>query len=115
MDEILFRIKELRQKLSYHAKLYYVYDAPEISDYEYDRLYAELLSLESAHPEYDDPESPTHRVGGKVWVIGAIVLLATAAAPAEISAGLMIGIVLAMAAAPLIYSYCFSRKKSKKE
>lgn len=65
MDEILFRIKELRQKLSYHAKLYYVYDAPEISDYEYDRLYAELLSLESAHPEYDDPESPTHRVGGK--------------------------------------------------
>ena len=55
MDEILFRIKELRQKLSYHAKLYYVYDAPEISDYEYDRLYAELLSLESAHPEYDDP------------------------------------------------------------
>ncbi len=65
MDEILFRIKELRQKLSYHARLYYVYDAPEISDYEYDRLYAELLSLESAHPEYDDPESPTHRVGGK--------------------------------------------------
>ncbi len=65
MDEILFRINELRRKLSYHAKLYYVYDAPEISDYEYDRLYAELLSLEAAHPEYDDPESPTHRVGGK--------------------------------------------------
>lgn len=57
----------------------------------------------------------THRFGGKVLVIGAIVLLATVLAPAEILAWLMIGIVLAMAAVPLIYSYCFSRKKSKKE
>ncbi len=65
MNEILSRITELRRSLSHHAKLYYVYDAPEISDYEYDRLYAELLSLEAEHPEYDDPESPTHRVGGK--------------------------------------------------
>ncbi len=65
MNDILSRITELRKTLSHHAKLYYVYDAPEISDYEYDRLYAELLSLESEHPEYDDPESPTHRVGGK--------------------------------------------------
>ncbi len=65
MNEVLSRITELRRSLSHHAKLYYVYDAPEISDYEYDRLYAELLSLEAEHPEYDDPESPTHRVGGK--------------------------------------------------
>ncbi len=65
MNEVLSRITELRSLLSHHAKLYYVYDAPEISDYEYDRLYAELLSLEAEHPEYDDPESPTHRVGGK--------------------------------------------------
>ncbi len=58
------RIKELRAELSRHAKLYYVYDAPEISDYEYDMLYAELLALEEAHPELFDPESPTQRVGG---------------------------------------------------
>ena len=58
------RIKELRAQLSYHAKLYYVYDAPQISDYEYDMLYAELLSLEEQHPELFDPESPTQRVGG---------------------------------------------------
>ncbi len=59
------RINELRCLLEHHAKLYYVYDAPEISDYEYDRLYYELVHLEEAHPELDDPASPTHRVGGK--------------------------------------------------
>lgn len=65
MNEILERIKELRATLSYHAKRYYVYDDPEISDFEYDRLYAELVRLEEAHPEYFDPTSPTCRVGGK--------------------------------------------------
>ncbi len=59
------RIEELRRALEHHAKLYYVYDAPEISDYEYDRLFYELVHLEEAHPELDDPASPTHRVGGK--------------------------------------------------
>ena len=38
----LLRIDELRKTLSYHAIRYYVYDSPEISDYEYDRMYAEL-------------------------------------------------------------------------
>ena len=65
MDKTIERIKKLRSELSHHAKLYYVYDAPEISDYEYDMMYAELLKLEAEHPELDDPESPTHRVGGK--------------------------------------------------
>ena len=65
MNEILERIKELRKTLSYHAKRYYVYDNPEISDFEYDRLYAELVRLEEEHPEYFDPTSPTCRVGGK--------------------------------------------------
>lgn len=65
MNEVLERIKELRETLSYHAKRYYVYDDPEISDFEYDRLYAELVRLEEAHPEYFDPTSPTCRVGGK--------------------------------------------------
>lgn len=57
-------IRKLRAKLTYHAKLYYVDDAPEISDFEYDRMYAELLKLEAEHPELDDPASPTKRVGG---------------------------------------------------
>ena len=65
MDHILDRIQKLRKELSHHAQLYYVYDAPVISDYEYDMMYAELKKLEGEHPEYDDPESPTHRVGGK--------------------------------------------------
>ncbi len=63
-DEIK-RIHELRAQLTKHAQLYYVYDAPEISDYEYDRLYAELVALEEKHPEDFDPASPTQRVGGK--------------------------------------------------
>ncbi len=58
------RIEELRKTLTYHAKLYYVFDAPEISDFEYDRLYAELLKLEEEYPELDSPDSPTKRVGG---------------------------------------------------
>ena len=65
MNEIFERIKELRKTLSYHAKRYYVYDNPEISDFEYDRLYAELVRLEEENPQYFDPTSPTNRVGGK--------------------------------------------------
>ena len=65
MEKIKERIEELRKSLSYHAQRYYVYDAPEISDYEYDMLYAELLRLEGEHPELFSPDSPTQRVGGK--------------------------------------------------
>lgn len=65
MNDVLSRITELRKTLTYHAKRYYVYDDPEISDFEYDRLYAELVRLEEEHPEYFDPTSPTCRVGGK--------------------------------------------------
>ena len=61
----LLRIDELRKTLSYHAIRYYVYDSPEISDYEYDRMYAELVRLEGENPDYFDPTSPTQRVGGK--------------------------------------------------
>ena len=64
MSAEIKRIHELREMLTKHARLYYVYDSPEISDYEYDRLYAELLSLEEKHPEDFDPTSPTQRVGG---------------------------------------------------
>lgn len=63
--EILARGEELRKFLNYHAQRYYVYDDPEISDYEYDMAYAELKALEESHPELYDPSSPTVRVGGK--------------------------------------------------
>ncbi len=64
-NEILEKIKKLRRELTHHAKLYYVYDSPEISDYEYDMMFAELKRLEAEHPELYDPESPTVRVGGQ--------------------------------------------------
>ena len=59
------RIDYLRTAIKYHSKRYYENDAPEISDFEYDRMFEELKSLEAAHPEYYDPTSPIHRVGGK--------------------------------------------------
>lgn len=65
MNEIKDRIEKLRRQVLYHAKRYYVDDDPEISDYDYDILYAELLRLEGEHPEFFDPASPTQRVGGK--------------------------------------------------
>ncbi len=64
MSDVKERIEKLRRQIAYHARRYYVEDAPEISDFEYDKLYAELLALEAEHPELDDPASPTHRVGG---------------------------------------------------
>jgi DNA ligase (NAD+) len=54
----------LREQLRHHAHLYYVLDAPEIPDAEYDRLFARLQELEAAHPELRTPDSPTQRVGG---------------------------------------------------
>ena len=62
---IFERIQKLRRELTHHARLYYVYDAPEISDYDYDMMFDELKRLEAEHPEFFDPESPTQRVGGK--------------------------------------------------
>ena len=59
------RIEALRAEIRYHAKKYYEEDAPEISDYEYDALYRELGELEAVYPEFDAPDSPTKRVGGK--------------------------------------------------
>ena len=65
MKALRARAEELRKELEYHSKQYYVYDNPVISDYEYDKLYYELVHLEEDYPELDDPASPTHRVGGK--------------------------------------------------
>ena len=58
-------IEELRERVRYHNRRYYVEDAPEISDAEYDTLYKELESLEAEHPELVTPDSPTQRVGGE--------------------------------------------------
>ena len=57
------RIETLRRTLEYHNFRYYVENNPVISDYEFDLLMRELQDLEQAHPELDDPNSPTHRVG----------------------------------------------------
>jgi DNA ligase (NAD+) len=57
-------IERLRAEVNRHNFLYYQQAAPEISDLEFDRLLKRLQELESQHPEYDSPDSPTHKVGG---------------------------------------------------
>jgi DNA ligase (NAD+) len=59
------RIEKLREQIRRHEYLYYVLDAPEIPDAEFDRLMQELKKLEAAHPELVTADSPTQRVGGK--------------------------------------------------
>ena len=58
-------IISLRRELERHNRLYYVEDAPEISDYEYDMLMQRLKALEAEHPELITPDSPTQKVGGE--------------------------------------------------
>ena len=62
--EIQKQIDELRREIEYHNKLYYVDDAPVISDFDYDMLMQRLIKLEEEHPELITPDSPTQRVGG---------------------------------------------------
>mgnify|MGYP000478529264 FL=1 len=64
-EEIEKKAELLRKKLRYHSYLYYVLDKPEISDFEFDKLYRELVDLEAAYPEIITSDSPTQRVGGK--------------------------------------------------
>lgn len=59
------RIEELRELIRYHNRLYYENDAPEISDFEYDKYLRELIELEKEFPIYLTPDSPTQKVGGK--------------------------------------------------
>ena len=59
------RVLALRSELEHHSRQYYVLDAPEITDPEYDRLFRELVDLESAHPDLQAADSPTQRVGGE--------------------------------------------------
>ena len=55
----------LRREVERHNRLYYDQAAPEVSDAEYDRLYDRLVVLETEHPEWIDPDSPTQKVGGR--------------------------------------------------
>lgn len=63
--DIKNEIERLRNEIEYHNRLYYVEDAPVISDYDYDMLMVQLIKLEDEHPELITPTSPTQRVGGK--------------------------------------------------
>lgn len=60
------RILQLQQQLNQYGYEYYVQDQPTVEDYIYDQLYAELVQLESKHPQLITPDSPTQRLGGKV-------------------------------------------------
>jgi len=62
-EEARKKIEELRKEINHHNYLYYVLNRPEISDAEYDRLMAELISLESQFPDLITPDSPTQKVG----------------------------------------------------
>ena len=62
------RAEELRRQINYHNDRYYNQDAPEISDYEYDKLLRELEQLEADYPALKTPDSPTQRVGGEASV-----------------------------------------------
>ncbi len=64
MEHIKTKIEELRKVVTYHSNLYYNQDAPEIPDYEYDKLLRELVILEEEYPQFKTPDSPTVRVGG---------------------------------------------------
>ena len=63
--DIQNELEKLRREINYHNKLYHVYDAPVISDYDYDMLMQRLKTLEAEHPELVTPDSPTQRVGGQ--------------------------------------------------
>jgi DNA ligase (NAD+) len=64
-ENVQKRIKKLRDQIRKHDYLYYVLNQPEISDRQYDKLFAELKELEQAHPELVTPDSPTQRVSGQ--------------------------------------------------
>lgn len=64
MNDIELEMRELEKQLAYHAKKYYVDDAPEISDFDYDKMFYRLVKLEEENPHLASENSPTKRVGG---------------------------------------------------
>ena len=65
-EQALEKIKNLQKTLNEYAYFYYVKDQPKISDSQYDKLYQELVQLETQYPESITPDSPTQRVGGVI-------------------------------------------------
>lgn len=65
-DPILEKIQTLREELNQHNYNYYVLDTPTISDYEFDQKLKALQELEKQYPQYNDPNSPSVRVGGQI-------------------------------------------------
>ncbi len=65
VEDLKSRLEELKQQINYHNERYYNDDAPEIEDFEYDKLLRDLEDLENAHPELITKDSPTQNVGGK--------------------------------------------------
>jgi len=63
--DVKARIEQLINTINKYNYEYYTLDTPSVSDREYDRLMAELLSLEKKHPEFKNDDSPSVRVGGK--------------------------------------------------
>ena len=63
MEDIIAELESLREQIQYHNVRYYALDDPEIDDAEYDRLFRELVALETKYPELITPDSPTQRVG----------------------------------------------------
>lgn len=66
MEPQAYKINQLRKQINHLNYQYYVLDKSEVSDYEFDQLLNELKQLEQTYPEFDDPNSPTHRVGGEI-------------------------------------------------
>ncbi len=64
-DPIATQAEDLREQLRHHEHLYYVLDAPELTDAQYDGLMNQLKAIEADHPELVSPDSPSQRVGGK--------------------------------------------------
>ena len=64
-SELVTQVMSLREQLRYHNHRYYVLDAPEVSDAQYDELFQQLKKIEQSYPELQTPDSPTQRVGGE--------------------------------------------------
>jgi DNA ligase (NAD+) len=65
-DEARLKIEQLREALHHHNYLYYIKDQPEISDYDFDQKLEALQKLEAEFPQFEDPNSPSRRVGGGI-------------------------------------------------
>ncbi len=65
VQKAALRLDALKKEIAHHDKQYYVLDAPEISDYQYDQLMRELIAIEEAYPELLTSDSPSQRVGGE--------------------------------------------------